>query len=126
MRAELDLFSGRPNPSWEITAEESAELVKWLKTLPEANEGAVRDRLGYRGIVVTTTGDELADLTSLVASAGIVLVRDSAGTKRLFVDPGRALERWLLGTARGRVDPAILASIDGELEHENPPTHPRE
>ena len=112
MRAELDLFSGRPNPSWELTAEESAELVKRLKTLPEAKEGTVRNGLGYRGIVITAPADDVSDFTSLVVSGGIVLGRDSGGAEQLLVDRGRALERWLLGTARGRVAREIQALID--------------
>jgi hypothetical protein len=115
MRAELDLFSGRPNPIWELNAEESVELVKRLETLPEAKGGTVRDQLGYRGIVLTARTDDLAGFTSLVVSAGVVLARDADGSKRWFVDRGRALERWLLETARGRVDPAIQRLIDQEL-----------
>lgn len=116
MRAELDLFSGRPNPSWELSAEEIAELVKRLETLPEAKEGTIRDRLGYRGIVLTARADDLVGFTSLVVSAGVVLARGSDGSERLFVDRGRALERWLLKTARGRVDPAIQPLVDQELD----------
>ena len=112
MRAELDLFSGRPNPTWNLTADESAELVKRLKTLPETKEGKIHDGLGYRGIVVTAAGDEVSDFATAVVSGGIVLVRVSGGGGRLLADSDRALERWLLGTARGRVDPEIQRLID--------------
>jgi hypothetical protein len=117
MGAEFDLFSGRPNPGWVLTAGESAELAKRLKTLPMAKQGAIRDGLGYRGIIITASSDEVADFTRIVVSAGVVLVRDLGGTERLFADSGRVLERWLVETAQGRVDPEILALIDQELRH---------
>jgi hypothetical protein len=115
MRVELDLFSGRPNPGWELTAEQSAELVERLKGLPAAKEGTIRDGLGYRGFVVTTREDEASAFTTLIVSAGLVVARYPDGAEQRFADPGRALERWLLGTAQGRLEPAVRALVNQEL-----------
>ena len=48
---ELDMFSGRPNPVWQLTAEEIAQLEARLSDLREA-PGMTSDRLGYRGFVI--------------------------------------------------------------------------
>jgi hypothetical protein len=52
---ELDVFSGRPNPSWELDPSESRELLKQLSPLPEAdkNKAEFNDGLGYRGFIIT-------------------------------------------------------------------------
>jgi hypothetical protein len=52
---ELDVFSGRPNPSWELNPSESGELFKQLSLLPEADKKRAEffDGLGYRGFVIT-------------------------------------------------------------------------
>ena len=45
------MFSGRPNPVWQLTAEEIAQLEARLSDLREA-PGMTSDRLGYRGFIV--------------------------------------------------------------------------
>lgn len=52
---ELDVFSGRPNPTWEPGPSESGELLKQLSLLPEAdkNKAMFNDGLGYRGFIVS-------------------------------------------------------------------------
>ena len=56
----LDVFSGRPNPSWELNPSESGELLKELSPLPEAdkNKAYFFDGLGYRGFIISVP-DEL-------------------------------------------------------------------
>jgi hypothetical protein len=78
-KVELDIFSGRENPSWSLDEDSAAQLAALVRALPRA---AVRrtpfDGLGYRGFVVApapasrqafrvhgdavwTNGDELRD-----------------------------------------------------------------
>jgi hypothetical protein len=51
---EMDVFSGRPNPSWELDSSEAGELLKQLFPLPEAdkNKAEFNDGLGYRGFII--------------------------------------------------------------------------
>ncbi|SOD90580.1 hypothetical protein SAMN06269250_3469 [Spirosoma fluviale] len=53
MKVELDVFSGRPNPTWTLSEEESTELVALLKSLPIAEESSEEGGLGYRGFVLS-------------------------------------------------------------------------
>src|SRR5690349_13387270 len=106
MQAELDMFSGRPNPSWTLTAQEITELLRRLRGLPETASGEIPERLGYRGIRLSGA-DAILGVSEISIGDGVVLMHDLSGGKRRLTDPGRALERWLLDTASGRVDEAL-------------------
>jgi hypothetical protein len=56
---QMDVFSGRPNPSWELSPSESGELLKQLSLLTEVdkNNAAFHDNLGYRGFIVSFQED---------------------------------------------------------------------
>ncbi len=51
---ELDIFSGRPNPVWQLTKAEEKELMDRLHDVPSlaAPRGRVTPKLGYRGFVI--------------------------------------------------------------------------
>jgi hypothetical protein len=55
MHITLDIFSGRPNPRWELSQEQSSEFLKKISTL-ETKENFEADSgkygLGYRGFLV--------------------------------------------------------------------------
>ena len=108
---EADMFSGRPNPMWRMTAQESAELRRRLAHLRPAPTGSVLKPpvLGYRGLRITVYGRRTTDLYQLRDG----LVRDKAG--RLFVDDDRQLERWILKSARRRVEPEIETLLNREV-----------
>jgi hypothetical protein len=113
-RAELDLYSGRPNPSWTLTMPERAELERRLVGMP-ARAGAARldddGGLGYRGITVRASG---RDGFELVVRRTEAVVRRGA-REQILADEARMLERWLLGTARGRVDDSALEYVERTL-----------
>jgi hypothetical protein len=115
MYAEFDLFSGRPNPRWELTAEEDRELRKRLSALPEATQGAISESLGYRGIVVTAPNGAKTGIVRITISAGVVLVEKPDGTRQYFADRDRALERWVFETSRGRVDPEVYSVVEQQM-----------
>ena len=96
------LFSGRPDPAWEVTAEQASELVTKLEQLPEVETGTPSPSrsIGYRG--VTLNGP---DGGNWLASEGTI-VGSGAGIHRK--DGGRVWERALLETA----PPGYLPPID--------------
>jgi hypothetical protein len=112
MTAELDVFSGRPNPQWQLTSDEWVELRRRIGALPAAAESATRSGLGYRGIVITPRGDEKLGFTSLLVSSGVIVASDTRGNKRTLEDSGRSLELWLLGLARTRLGSDMRGLID--------------
>jgi len=121
MRAELDMYSGQPNPTWRLSPIEAAELVHRLDTLPRISGAAVREALGYRGVVVRAeTVDASSLFAELAVSGGVVRVKDRQGQEKWRIDSGRLLERWLVDSARPHIDAVLLdiavADIDIPLD----------
>ena len=105
MLVELDIFSGRPNPSWELDEPSIRRLREVQRGLPEAPTSSPKPLgLGYRGFVYRLDG------TSWRALHGTVI-----GTGTTLHDPDRLVERLLFDSLppaftelRGR----IAAEID--------------
>lgn len=100
MEVTLDVFSGRPNPSWTLSPEEAEELAGKLEDLPPSDRSAAADDLGYRGFVVTGLQDPTGSPSQVHVVGGIVTVRSDVGA-RSYVDAGE-IERWLGEQARRR------------------------
>lgn len=82
---ELDVFSGRPNPSWQLDVQARKELVSLLNALPPAQTPAPEvPGLGYRGFTFGIGGPARA-------YGGFVDM-----PMRVLADPDRTVERFLL------------------------------
>jgi hypothetical protein len=82
---ELDVFSGRPNPRWELDDRTSQELRQLQSRLTRARETAPEPSgLGYRGFLY-------GDADRVRAYRGYV--RTPEGD---FADPTFSIERFLL------------------------------
>jgi hypothetical protein len=106
---ELDMFSGRPNPSWQLSADEATQLARRLTGLPAAAEPAEQPVLGYRGLVISTTdaGDRGPDWTRV--HGGIVSIGESRNARRYRDANG--VEQWLLESARNHGLGALVEEI---------------
>ncbi len=115
MEAELDAFSGRPNPKWQLTDGDAQKVRQLLSRLP-AHTGKAGEPpgLGYRGIVLHTD-DSPSGPTSLRIYSGFVVIYDSAGD-RVLRDQDRTLERFLLTTAETTVDRGLIDSLRSSLD----------
>jgi hypothetical protein len=115
LEVELDAFSGRPNPRWELTGPQAAEILARLRALPPLpDRPAGADGLGYRGFVLRATDGSLDGYDEVRLHRGIVLTRRGDRTEA-FSDPERTLERQLLVTARGHVPEPVLQYIASEI-----------
>jgi len=56
MEVELDVFSGRPNPKWELNTGDTRKLQTKLDSLTEQTTPAADPGLGYRGFVLRGAG----------------------------------------------------------------------
>ncbi|MBK8550812.1 MAG: hypothetical protein IPL53_07020 [Ignavibacteria bacterium] len=52
-KIELDLFSGQPNPSFQITRDEFNYMLNEINKLEESEPAQLFDGLGFRGIVLS-------------------------------------------------------------------------
>ena len=48
----LDAYSGQPNPRWNATPAELADINERLRDLPDADARALPEQLGYRGFYI--------------------------------------------------------------------------
>ena len=108
IEVELDIFSGRPNPSWRLSAENATLFEQKLAALPAAETGRIANPLGYRGFIVKS-----GDMTVKVQNGTVQVVRAESAT--YHQDPGRALERWLLSTGKPFVDEETFKLAEREL-----------
>jgi hypothetical protein len=112
MQVEIDLFSGRPNPHWQLAPSELAELESRLVTLPAAASAALPDGLGYRGLHLGPVPARqmaheppwLNPIVALEVGGGVIQATRRNGATLHWLDSGRSLECWLLTLARGRVE----------------------
>ena len=115
-QVEVDVFSGRPNPTWNLTAAEARAFVERFAALPSFpgigdGDGAEEHQgLGYRGLKVNLFSEGRERRVSI--GHGKVVVEEPGSQKpRQFQDPERNLERWLLQTGRGHLDPDLFRHL---------------
>jgi hypothetical protein len=104
MYVELDVYSGRQNPVWELTDDEARQVLERFagRTLGEVAE--LPDRLGYRGVIVSMSSDDahVGELPPRFAVGARVSAEraGAAGTAAILSEQEtRDAARWLLGTS---------------------------
>ena len=89
---ELDVFSGRPNPSWVLGPAEAAALQQLVHAQDAvAPPPAPPPGLGYRGFVVTLGSGSAREVLRI---RGGSIERQGQS----YRDPGRTVEKYLIQT----------------------------
>src|SRR5262249_54588605 len=110
----LDIFSGRPNPTWLLSDQESAAVAERVHALQEPTQlssSGVLGSLGYRGFVVSPVGSEQLH-SSFHVHEGIV---DKGIRETNFISRDRELESYLLETARDAVPNDVKSHLEAEI-----------
>jgi hypothetical protein len=99
---ELDAFSGRENPSWQLTEAERAEFVRRFEELRPAT-GATwpAPQLGYRGFKVDLKLAGVSAPRQMDVGFGLVVVRVGNDVPAYYLDD-KGLEAFLADQARQR------------------------
>jgi len=85
MLVELDVFSGRPNPRWELDEQRSQELRQLERRLTPAGQAAPEPPgLGYRGFVYSDASGQVRAYRGYVKTPRTVLA-----------DPSFSVEQYL-------------------------------
>ena len=111
LRIELDIFSGRENPFWILTSNESQVFMEKVLSLPKGDKNeSIDSGLGYRGFIIT--GDLLKEkcFEEIRVFKGAANIRAKDYLINLS-DSGRGLELWLIKTARTRIDEELYESV---------------
>lgn len=122
MRVTLDIFSGTPNPAWELSEQQARQLMDRVagRALPVAE--AMDGVLGFRGFVVEADADDEAASAGspesfrlgITAPAGYGALAGLA-LPTLQADDQREAARFLLETAGAAVHEAVKAIVDQTL-----------
>ncbi len=112
---EADLFSGRPNPKWELSGTLSARLISDAAQLPVIEHQEMFDGLGYRGFLVSFDQEEDTE-TIVWRVKGKVLQINQAGTTVYKKDESRSIENRLLESAMPYLDDAIFRRLEHEIK----------
>jgi hypothetical protein len=110
---ELDIFSGRPNPTWTLSAEQAETLMRRLASLPPASPRELSGNLGYRGFMVQCS--EGAGSRLIRVQKGIVELAQGAKTD-YAEDKDRELERWLLNSGKSHLPGELLQIAERDLQ----------
>lgn len=114
VQVEVDVYSGRPNPRWELSTEQAEEFLKMVRALPKREgDSAIAEGLGYRGLKVTWSRLSQDSDTEIMLSRGIVLIKEESRSQQ-FADKDRALERWLLHTGKGKLEDKLYEYLSEE------------
>jgi hypothetical protein len=118
MRVELDIFSGRPNPRWALDEVDVRHVLDRFAGRALARPDELPGRLGYRGLVLSTTSDdEHADeLPSTFAVGGTIWPeRMSGSATSLSVDETTDAARWLMSTAGDAITKEVTRHVEEVL-----------
>ena len=106
MRVELNIFSGRPNPFWELSEEEASELAKRLARLTPTNHPSRLGRLGYRGFIISNPTASAGVPMRMSVFDGIIASFEGGNT--MYYKDTNNVEYWLLEEARKQGHGEIL------------------
>lgn len=97
MRVELDVFSGRPNPAWELAPEEVAELAQRLTGLPRTDQPPGEGGLGYRGFTISNPSRSAGLPAEIRVFSGVLALPENGAM--VYHRDEHDVERWLLAQA---------------------------
>jgi hypothetical protein len=108
----LDVFSGRPNPSWQLHGTQAQTLLQMLEGVRKAgapSQPCEPPGLGYRGLQVTVPS--ASEVAHWHVFGDCVRYQD-----QIFKDSGRALEAYQLRSVPERLK-RELAPMLPRLDH---------
>ena len=113
MTVSLGIYSGRPDPSWDLTDAQAAQVESAIEALPVATGTPPQGGLGYHGFTILIRRPGQADET-LVAYRGTVAPMGT-GPRTYRIDDGRTVERLLLDFGRSTLNPTEVAAVEADF-----------
>lgn len=108
----VDVFSGRTNPSWRLSHEETATLTTMLEKLEEAEVGdSPTEQLGFRQFVVTLA-NPTASVSQMVYVYNTTVEVGQGDAVKYYTDADGQVSRWLLESSKSHLDDDLYAAIE--------------
>jgi hypothetical protein len=112
VEVELDIFSGRPNPTWTLSDADGRFFLKLLDKLATTSTREFSGNLGYRGFTVEVSNATEKERVRI--QNGLVHVR-AANKEIYYNDHARTLERWLFESGKPFLESKLLQVIESEF-----------
>lgn len=113
-KVTLDIFSGRKNPTWSLTEEQTGKLLVIVKGLPATDPCDFFDGLGYRGFQVNVAGPVAGKTSAITVYRGRVRYDDGRQVKYL-TDKDRRIEQLLLKYGSPHLTPTLYKTVEREV-----------
>ena len=113
-RVMLSIFSGRPNPTWTLSAKNAEQLVTKINKLPKSDAAFSPDGLGYTGFQIELTDSE-SRKSKITAYKGLV-VYNVNDTSYYFSDSRRSIEKLLIESGKLTLDHQLYQTVKAEIE----------
>jgi hypothetical protein len=110
VRVELLVYSGRENPSWQLTDSESKRFFAMVERLPKQETAPVEESLGYSGVRVICFDDGHHKLRTITIFNSTVTIQEDKTNAELR-DHGRKLEEWTVKTGRTKLDQELYQYV---------------
>ena len=123
VKVTLDIFSGMPNPSWELSDKDTKELVKRFagKAMPSID--AVEGTLGFRSFIIESESDDdtmIRKLPGAFRVGGILsekfIAREGMALPSLAMDESDEAAHWLLTTAGKVMDEDLIKHVESVVQ----------
>jgi hypothetical protein len=115
VRVSLNVYSGRPNPYWDLAEAQAEALLEQVERLNQGTTSkppGVIGGLGYRGFLVERSASSAEGPLSLYVHEGIV---DKGQSQMNVIDADQTVERSLLESGRQAIDAELYGYVSGEI-----------
>ncbi|MEM8529261.1 MAG: hypothetical protein AAGF95_00370 [Chloroflexota bacterium] len=110
-RVVVDVFSGRTNPSWSLSDQETVTLTTMLEGLEEVEVAhSPAGQLGFRQFVVMLASPT-ADASAMVSVYDTTVEVDHGDAVKYYTDTDGQVSRWLLESSKSHLDDELFAAI---------------
>ncbi|NOK61954.1 MAG: hypothetical protein GFH27_549289n351 [Chloroflexi bacterium AL-W] len=111
---QLNIFSGREQPDWNLTRDQTKQLAALVEELPRTDQTLPETGLGYSGFEVYLPNPDETFFDAMIVYNGIIEYRVNEIIHYL-TDNDREVERFLLASAESHVDDAVYTTLQDEI-----------
>ena len=110
----LDVYSGKPNPTWSLSNRLVSDLLRRLQALEPSRSAPVEfDGLGYRGVRAELQDSSKLTASLIVSRGAVTIVQD--GRQSWYRDNDHQLELWLVHTGTSALSSELLQYVTREI-----------